>query len=226
MHLHRISDAIAPHKTAGVLHNELGKKDLDSCTHLDLGYAFTDDTYKGVLECIERRWNLFGDHVKKFCVYCILATGEGNLVNVIRRKFEAWPHLPEPCPNQAVWLIDKEEETAMFLWELSTPMRMAELASGFPITSEEERRRKWSCAFFQGFPAFWDCIRKMHDIDFLSESEFNDRNRKMGGKYVDDSSLGISSDPLYLPEIRIKKLEAMSNITLKQFDNDLMRKAN
>lgn len=209
-----------------MLHNELRNKELDSCTHLDLGYSFTDETYKGVIECIERHWNTFGDHVNQFCVFCVLAPGEGSLKYVIRRKFSAWPYLPDPMPNQSVWLIDKKEETAMFLWALPKPELMAELSETFGYVGEYSRMKVWCDAFFKGFPSFWNAIRKMHKISFLSESEFNSRNRKLGGKYVDDKVLGLNSNSSYLPEVKIKKLEAMSDIVFQQLDNNLMRQPN
>lgn len=221
----KTSEDIEPHKTAGVLQNELVKKDLVSCTPLDLGYAFTDDTYKGVVECIEKHWNTFGDHVRKFCVFCVLAPGEGNLSYVIRRKFAAWPYLPDPMPNQAVWLVDKDEETATFLWTLPTPKRMAELSESLMVIGEEHRTKLWCDAFFNGFPYFWKTIRRMHNIDFLSESEFNARNREMGGKYVGDDVFGFNSNASYLPNVKIKKLEAMSNVAFKKLDDNFPRKA-
>jgi hypothetical protein len=221
----KTSEDIAPLKTAGVLHNELRNKELDSCSHFDLGYAFSDDTYKGVLECIERHWYVFGDHVNEFCVVCVLVHGEGNLKYVIRRKFSGWPYLPDPMPNQSVWMINKSQETAQFLWSLPTSEKMAELSESFSFLTNESRTKVWCDAFFKGFPTFWKAIRKMHGIELLSESEFNDRNRELGGKFIDDKVLGCSSDPLYLPEIRIKKLEAMSNIIPQKIDNDFMRKA-
>lgn len=222
----KILENTEPPKTAGVLHNELGTKESEKCTHLDLGYAFTDETYKGVIECIDRHWTTFGDHVKKFCVFCVLTPGEGNLKYVVRRKFAAWPYLPDPMPNQSVWLIDKENETALFLWALPTPEKMAELSEMYTYMAEERRTKIWCDSFFKGFPVFWESIRKMHQIDLLSESEFNDRNRKLGCKFVDDLTLGVNSDPFYLPDIRIKKLETMSNVSLQKQDNNVMRKAN
>lgn len=215
-----------PHKTLGVLHNELRNKETDSCSHLDLGYAFSNDIYDGVIQCIDAHWYTFGDHVKKFCVYCVLCPGEGDLKYVIRRKFFAWPHLPYPMPNQSVWLVDKEQESVMFLWSLPTPQTMAEMSESYGVSKEEVRMRTWCIEFFKGCNFFWQCIRDMHGIDFLSEPEFNDRNRKMGGKFVDDNLLGNGTNAGHLPEIWIKKLETVCNVTRQKLDNNLMGKAN
>lgn len=224
--MHKTSEDIALPKTAGVLQNELAKKESVSCTHLDLGYAFSDETYKGVIECIERHWDVFGNHVTKFCVVALLTPGEGTLKYVIRRNFYAWPYLPDPTPNQSVWLIDKSDQSALFLWSLPTPERMVELSESFLFLRSDTRTKAWCDAFYKGYPAFWECIRKMHGIDFLSESEFNARNREMGGKYVGDDVFGLNSNPLYLPEMRIKKLETMSNIALLQPGHNFFREAN
>lgn len=224
--LHKTLEDIEPHKTAGVLQNELREKTLDPCTHLDLGYAFTDDTYKGVIECIEKHWNVFGDHVTKFCVFCVLCPGEGELKYVIRRKFAAWPYLPDPMPNQSVWMIDRTTETAIFLWSLPTPEKMAEVSESFTYLIEEGRTKIWCDAFFKGFIHFWEAIRNMHGIDLLSESEFNFRNWKMGGKHISDDVLGLNSDASYLPEIRIKKLETMGNAAVQELSNDFVGNTN
>lgn len=213
-------------KTAGEIHNDLRKKGLEKCSHLDLGYAFSDETYKGVIECIGRHYDVFGSHIKQFCVSCILCYGEGSLKYLIRRKFYGFPFLPTPCPNQAVWMVDKEKEEVTFLWTLPTPEKMAMLSEEFSFLANEARMKKWCDWFYKGAFTFWENIRTQHSISMLSEMEFNRRNREMGAKCVNDDVLGTPADSLYLPEVRIKKLEAMSNSRSHELFDNTLREAN
>lgn len=48
----------------------------------------------------------------------------------------------------------------------------------------------------------------------------------MGAKCVNDDVLGTPADSLYLPEVRIKKLEAMSNARSSELLNNTFREAN
>lgn len=48
----------------------------------------------------------------------------------------------------------------------------------------------------------------------------------MGAKCVNDDVLGTPADSLYLPEVRIKKLEAMSNSRSHELFDNTLREAN
>jgi hypothetical protein len=224
--LHKTSESTERHKTLGQLHNELRNKEPEKCSHLDLGYAFSDDVYKGVLECIQRHYNTFNEKAPAFCVMCVLCPGEGNLSYMVRRKFCAFPWLPSPMPNQSVWLFDRRDDSIKFLWALPTPLKMAKLSEEYSYQAEEERMKKWCDWFYLGTQKFWENIRKMHGIEMFSESEINLRNREMGGKYLDDLKLGLEPNASYLPEVRIKKLEAIGNVMSKQSFNQRLREAN
>jgi hypothetical protein len=56
----------------------------------------------------------------------------------------------------------------------------------------------------------------------LSEWEFNRRNREEGAKFIDDDTLGCETDSFYLPEIRIKKLEAAAKTRSLELDNNIV----
>lgn len=217
---------IKPIKTAGEIHNYLREKPDEIASPLDMGHAFCDKVYKGIIECIDRHYDTFS--VTKFCAVCTLSHGEGGLKYLIRSKYYATPWLPTPFPNQSVWLFDKEDGSTLFLWSLPGPMKMAMLSEEFSynILHNEKRTKIWCDAFFKGAPSFWKTIREMHGIDMLSEMEIENRNRKMGAKRIDDDALGLDADSFYLPEIRIKKLETVDYAARNQPGNNRLREAN
>lgn len=221
-----MSGNIERRKTAGELENYLRSKESENYSHFDLGYTFSaNQIQKGIEECVGLHWDTFHESIKQFCVVCMLAFGEGNLTNIVRTKFMAVPFLPAPCPLQSVWIIDKRTDGGKLLWSLPHAERMAEISEEFSFDSHALRMKQWSDWFFMGARVFWENIRKMHGISTLSESEHNDRNREIGGKYIDDGLLGLPSNPSYLPNVRIKKLETMSDPCLVQGIHDFVGEA-
>ena len=214
-------------KTAGELENYLRSKETDNYSHFDLGYTFSNTKIQeGIEECVNLHWNTFHESIHQFCVVCFLAFGEGSLAHVVRTKFCAVPYLPSPCPLQSVWLIDKRTEKGKLLWSLPHAERITEISEEFSFDPHALRMKQWADWFFMGASVFWENIRKMHGISMLSDSEHNNRNRKLGGKYIDDGLLGVSSDPSYLPHVRIKKLETVSDPGFVQGLHDLVGEAN
>ena len=203
-------------KTAGQIQNELVKKDRESYTAYDLGYAISDDLDEQVTECIQAHINTFDK--PEFCVVMQLAK-DPLLVTVVRRKFYAWPYLPSPNPSQSVWLY--KDGRVRFLWALPDALTMIRLTETTLFDPEYQRMKKWS-EWYYGLD-FWTNIRKQHNIEMLSEYEFNRANREKGGKFIDNETLGDFTDSSYLPEIRIKKLEAMANTRSMQFINQIPR---
>ena len=222
-----MSENTALHKTAGHLENYLRSKEKENYTHFDLGYTFASSTIQeGIEECVSRHWDTFHASIKQFCVVCMLAFGEGGLTNVVRTKFYAVPYLPDPCPLQTVWLIDKEQEGGKLLWTLPHAEKMAEISEEFAFDPKVLRMKEWCDWWYQGSKYFWGNVRKMHGITMLSESEHNDWNREMGGKYIDNGLLGLPPDTSYLPQMWIKKLETMGNPGFVQGLHDVPREAN
>jgi hypothetical protein len=203
-------------KTAGEIQNDLVKKDREAYSPYDLGYAISDDLDEQVNDCIQRHINTFAK--PEFCVVMVLST-DPSLITVVRRKFYAWPYLPCPMPSQSVWLYSNGK--VRFLWALPDQNTMMDLVEAAVVNPEYQRMKDWA-TWYYNFD-FWTNIREQHGIEMLSEREFNNRNREEGGQFVDDYTLGDFSDPSYLPEIRIKKLEAKANARSMQFTNHIAR---
>lgn len=206
-------------KTAGEIQNEIVKKERESYTAYDLGYAISDDLDEQVSECIQKHINTFAK--PEFCVVMQLAK-DPLLVTVVRRKFYAWPYLPSPNPSQSVWLY--KDGRVRFLWALPDALTMIRLTETTLIDPAYQRMKEWSDWYYN--QSFWKNIRDQHKIDMLAEWEFNRRNRKQGGKFIDDQTLGHFADSCYLPEVRIKKLEAKANASLMKPLNHIARQTN
>lgn len=221
-----MSASIKPTKTAGEIHNYLRQKPDENVDPRDLAHAFCDETFRGVVECIERHFDTFNEKLTQFCVMCTLCHGEGNLKYLVRRKFCALPWLPTPFPYQSVWIYDKPKDVCTLLWSLPGPAKMATLSEEYSFLAEDQRMKIWCDAFFKGAPTFWKTIRKMHNIDLLSESEIAERNWEKGDKSIDQDFPELGADTFYLPEIRIKKLETESYAARNQPVDYLLREAN
>lgn len=156
---------------------ELSKKAYSDSTKydaLEVGHGMTDDIEKHLRECIEKHRNIFDE--KEFCIVMIIAK-DPLISNLIRRKFYAWPYLPKPRPNQAVFLYNKGlDRITKRLWVLPSDMVMAELASMPLVDKRYKTMQAWSVAFFKG--TFWEYIRYEHDINMPSEQEYFLANRE------------------------------------------------
>lgn len=218
-------------KTAGETQNDLLKKELGSHTQFDLGYASCDDFWKELYLCLDNHQKLLESdpEVKKifpdneYCIIVQYAT-DPLLKAVIRRKFVPWPHLPDPRPQQSVFHYNQTNEKLKLLWSLPGPMAMAELSESAVVSSEYVRMKAWCDWWYEG--TFWHNIRSQHNLSMLSEHELMRKNRKLGSKLVDDTELGLGTDAFYLPEVRIKKLEAKANSGSVELSDDVLRKAN
>ena len=185
---------------------ELSKKAASDTTKydaLEVGYAMADDIGVHIRECIEKHRNIIDE--PEFCIVMVIAK-DPIIKNLTRRKFYAWPYLPSPRPNQAVFLYNKSLDTiTKRLWVLPSDMVMAELAgSGIIVAKRYEKMQAWSVAFFKG--TFWEYIRHEHNIDMLSEHEYFLANRekliKAGCKLPD----ATTSHPFDFSKIAIEKI--------------------
>ncbi len=216
-------------KTAGVIQNEILKQDHGNYSDKDLGYATCDDFWNQLEICIDNHQKLLAvdPDLKKlfpdneYCIIVQYAT-DPLLVSVIRRKFVPWPHLPDPRPQQSVFHYDQAGDKLKLLWSLPGAQGMATLSEETVVPKEYLRMKSWSDWWFKG--SFWSNIRKQHNITMLSEHEFMIKNRKLSRKPVDDNHPALLADPFYLPDVRIKKLEAMANTGGSKLSNNIQRK--
>lgn len=148
---------------------------LDTTRHdpMEIAEALLEDTLEQVLICINNHYHLIDEN--EFCVVRITAT-DPLIHNLRRYKYYAWPYLPKPRPNQTVFLYEKQKDTIKLLWALPPAHTMASVSSLLYVAKPWRRTKVWCDAFYMG--NFWETIRKMSDIDLLSESEYLELHRK------------------------------------------------
>jgi len=152
----------------------------------ELGEALCNDILDQVWQCI----NIHHDTIDEpeFCVVCVTAT-DCLIKGVKRRKFYAWPYLPNPRPNQMCFLFEKRSDMIRLLWTLPGPDVMAVVSEMSNVSPIWERTKRWSDSFFNG--TFHHDIREEHDISLQSESEYLAANREKliqsGCKEIDSS---------------------------------------
>lgn len=169
---------------------------------LDVGHAMVEDISEHLYKAAETYRDMIGE--EEYCVVMILA--KDNLIkNVIRRKFYCWPYLPQPRPNQAVFLYNKSlGKITKRLWVLPSDMVMAELSSLAVVHPKYKTMQAWSVAFFEG--KFWEYIRYEHGIDMPSESEYLDLHRDELIKAGCKQPNGRVSEPFDFSKIQIKHI--------------------
>ena len=205
------------HQTAGELSNKV-LADKTKYDALEVGHAMTDDIMPHIRQCIENHRTIINEN--EFCIVMLIAK-DPLLATVVRRKFYAWPYLPKPRPNQAVFLYNKgQDKITKRLWVLPSDMVMAELHSLTHVDKRYETMKAWSDAFYKGWKFdkktknfynadpfhFWKFIRKDQKIDMPSEHEYFLKHREeliQAGCQVPDSSYSETFD---FSKIHIKKV--------------------
>ncbi len=161
------------HRTAGEIANQ-ALSDNTVYDALEVGYALTEDIAKELQACVEKHDPIFD--MPEYCVV-ILIGGDPLIKNLMRRKFYAWPYMPQPRPNQTVFLYNKaKQQFVKRLWVLPNAMAMETLYETHSVVPRYKSMKAWSHAFYDG--CFWTYIRKEHGIDMLSEKEYLNANRK------------------------------------------------
>lgn len=160
-------------QTAGELSQKVNS-DTTKYDAIEIGHALADDILPHLQECIKNHHSLFDE--EEFCVVMIIAK-DPLIPNLMRRKFYAWPYLPSPRPNQAVFLYNKPlDKITKRLWVLPSDMVMAELAgTNILVHKKYQTMQAWSVAFFKG--TFWEYIRHESEITMPSEHEYFLANR-------------------------------------------------
>lgn len=157
--------------TTRISAGELSKKAFADKTKYDaeeVGHALADDIDFHLRQCIENHKDVIGEN--EFCIVMVIAT-DPLIKNLMRRKFYAWPYLPSPRPNQAVFLYNKGlDKITKRLWVLPSAMVMAELTSLPIVDKKYKTMQAWSMAFMKG--TFWEYIRYEHKINMPSEHEY------------------------------------------------------
>ena len=209
--------------TGGELSNK-ALKDNTIYDALEVGHAMADDIMPQLRECIENHKTIIDEN--EFCIVMLISK-DTLIKNLIRRKFYAWPYLPKPRPNQAVFLYNKGlDAITKRLWVLPSDMVMSELHSLSHVDDRYKTMKAWSDAFYKGWkfiknPAnkeskgqfvntdpfhFWEFVRKDQNIDMPSEHEYFLQHREeliQAGCKVPTSS---DTEPFDFGKIHIEKI--------------------
>jgi hypothetical protein len=183
-----MAQLMKPRQTAGTISNKL-IKDQTKYNSLEVGHAMTDDIMPHIRQCIENHKTIIDEN--EFCIVMLIAK-DPLLASVVRRKFYAWPYLPKPRPNQAVFLYNKGlDRITKRLWVLPSDVVMAELHSLSHVDKRYKTMKAWSDAFYKGWKFvktpgskdpckffntdpfyFWKFVRNDQKIDMPSEHEY------------------------------------------------------
>jgi hypothetical protein len=202
-------------KTAGELSSQ-ALSDNTKYDALEVGHAMMDDVTPQLRKCIENHKTIIDEN--EFCIVMLLAK-DPLIKNLIRRKFYAWPYLPKPRPNQAVFLYNKGlDKITHRLWVLPSDMVMAELHSLSVVDKRYQTMKAWSDAFYKGWKLkdgnfintdplyFWKYVRADQKIDMPSEHEYFLQHRQ---ELIDAGCKlpgALDTDPFDFDKINIKQI--------------------
>lgn len=217
--------------TAGELANK-ALSDNTKYEALEVGHAMADDIMPELQKCIQAHKSIINEN--EFCIVMLISK-DPLIHNLIRRKFYAWPYLPKPRPNQAVFLYNKGlDKITHRLWVLPSDVVMAELHSLPHVDKRYKTMKAWSDAFYKGWKFlrdksgknagrfvntdplhFWKFVRQDQKIDMPSEYEYflqhTDELIKAGCKIPTASD----TEPFDFSKIHIEKIvdtqEVVSN---------------
>lgn len=191
-------------KTAGELSLKAAS-DSTKYDHLEVSNAILDDVVQQLMICAERHKSIFDE--EEFCVVMILAN-DPLIKGIKRKKFYGFLHLPQPRPEQAVFLYKKKDDSLKRLWCLPNAKVMAVISEKSHVNRQWKTTKGWCDAFFDGFEAvaengqinfinkdpsvFFNHIRHQHNIKMLSESEYLNANRE---KLIKSGCQDVQSTP-------------------------------
>jgi hypothetical protein len=198
---------------------ELSKKALADNTKydaLEVGHALTSDAMREFRKTIENHKTIIDEN--EFCLIRLIA--EDPLIkNLKRHKYYAWPYLPKPRPNQAVFLYNKGlDKITHRLWILPSAVVMAELHSLKMVDKRYQTMKAWTDAFYKGWKYvngkfvntdpfyFWRYIRADQKIDMPSEHEYFLQHREeliQAGCKIPDAT---DTEPFDFSKVAIEKI--------------------
>lgn len=159
-------------KTAG----ELSLKAASDSTRydpLEVANALTEDVYEQLCICAQRHLSIIAED--EFFVVIIVA-GDPLLWNARRHKYCALIHLPQPRPQQTVFLYNRHTNKFKRLWSMPDARTMAVIDEMDYVAHNWEATKRWVRSFYNG--TFFEDIRKEHGIKHLAEKEFLDSHRE------------------------------------------------
>ena len=159
-------------KTAGAL-AYAARQDTTRYDPLEIGHALTDDVVEQLKICASRHNDIFNE--EEYFLILIVA-GDPLIYGLRRHKYAAVLHMPQPRPQQSVFLYNKKTNKMKRLWSLPDAKVMAVTSEMKYVASQWSNTKKWCDAFFTG--KFFEFIRKQHGIKHLAEIEYLDLHRE------------------------------------------------
>lgn len=150
----------------------LAQKDQTKHDPLELGEAFCKDVMENVWLCIDAHKEKIDEPV--FCVVLLICT-DSLIYGLKRRKYYAWPFLPNPRPNQVVFYYEKSKDSVIRLWSMPNPAVMATISEMSYVAPQWQQTKFWCDRFFfdmmHSQKTFHQSIREMHGISLECETE-------------------------------------------------------
>jgi len=164
---------MAKRKTAGEL-NLKAASDSTKYDPLEVAHALTDDIAQNLVECAKIHDKIFDE--EEYCLILVIA-GDPLIKHVRRHKYTAFPFLPQPRPQQAVFLWNKPLQKFKFLWSLPDAKVMATISEMGYVSPKWSRTKGWCDAFFEG--KFFEHVRNQQGNSILpTETEYLNANRE------------------------------------------------
>ena len=174
------------------------------------------DVPKQLFECAHRHIPIFGEE-EYFAVMQV--AGDPLIYTLERHKFYCDLFMPDPRPEQVVFLYNKTLDQMQFLWSLPPAKIMCTISEAHVVDRKWRRTKLWCDAFYQG--KFWGLIRKQNNITHLSKIEYLSANKsrliEASGKNV-ESFLANTFDKGQVTVEKVVNLKQSS--TSKSFLND------
>lgn len=187
-------------KTAGALALK-AKSDSQVYDPLELGYALTDKVMDNVLECAHRHSTIF-DEPEYFIV--LQRASDPLIAGVMRQKFYGDLYLPDPRPEQSVFLYNKITQKIKRLWSLPSAKVMAIISEMKTVAPQWRNTKIWCDSFFN--KCFWEQIRKENNFNHLSRYEYINSHREELVKAGANDSLTGNSEPFDFGKIQIEHI--------------------
>lgn len=188
-------------KTAGELSRK-ASSDTTKYDPLEVAYAITEDIYDQLLICAEAHCPIFKDQ-DQFCLGLYIA-GDPLLKNVRRHKYCAFPWLPEPRPQQSVYLFTKATQNIIRLWSLPNAQTMAIISEMQYVSPQWQETKAWCDAFFK--KTFFETIRGRNNLSMLAQSEWLDTYGTEFGDTRADEVKGNVADTFDFSKISVKQV--------------------
>ena len=153
-------------KTAGELSLQAAA-DKTKYDPMEIAHALTDGIVEEVFKCAHKHKSIFDESE----YFITLNIASDPLIKGIRRhKYAAWLYLPSPRPEQSCFLYNKHTDQIRRLWSLPKAETMALLSEQTIVAKPWQKTKGWVDAFYR--LKFWEYIRKEHNINHLSETEY------------------------------------------------------